>query len=44
MSNASIEIGKHYIWGGNCDGWCFQPAMEIVKVRSIDYLDTENAA
>ncbi|MBT1065899.1 cupin domain-containing protein [Bowmanella sp. Y26] len=21
MSVASTETGKHYVWGGNCDGW-----------------------
>ncbi|MBU1239297.1 MAG: cupin domain-containing protein [Proteobacteria bacterium] len=21
MPVASIENGKHYVWGGNCDGW-----------------------
>lgn len=21
MSVVSIETGKHYVWGGNCDGW-----------------------
>jgi len=21
MSVTSVEIGKHYVWGGNCDGW-----------------------
>lgn len=21
MFVASIETGKHYVWGGNCDGW-----------------------
>lgn len=21
MSIASVETGKHYIWGDNCDGW-----------------------
>lgn len=35
MSVASIETGKHYIWGGNCDGWhlAASPNLSVIQER-----------
>lgn len=35
MPVASIQTGKHYIWGGNCDGWhlAASPNLSVIQER-----------
>lgn len=35
MSVASAQTGKHYIWGGNCDGWHLvaSPNLSVIQER-----------
>ena len=35
MAIASIETGKHYVWGGNCDGWhlAASPNLSVIQER-----------
>ena len=35
MSIASIQTGKHYVWGGNCDGWhlAASPKLSVIQER-----------
>lgn len=35
MSIASIETGRHYVWGGNCDGWhlASSPNLSVIQER-----------
>jgi len=35
MSIASIQTGKHYVWGGNCDGWhlAASPNLSVIQER-----------
>lgn len=35
MSIASIQTGKHYDWGGNCDGWHLMasPNLSVIQER-----------
>jgi len=35
MSVASIQTGKHYVWGGNCDVWhlAASPNLSVIQER-----------
>jgi len=35
MSIASIQTRKHYVWGGNCDGWhlAASPNLSVIQER-----------
>ena len=35
MAIASIETGKHYVWGSNCDGWhlAASPNLSVIQER-----------
>lgn len=35
MSVASIETSKHYVWGGDCDGWhlAASPNLSVIQER-----------
>ncbi|WP_319407254.1 cupin domain-containing protein [uncultured Desulfosarcina sp.] len=35
MSIASIQTSKHYLWGGNCDGWhlAASPTLSVIQER-----------
>ena len=35
MAVASIETGKHYVWGNNCDGWhlAASPNLSVIQER-----------
>ena len=33
MSIASIETGKHYVWGGNCDGWHLAASLNLSVIQ-----------
>ena len=35
MSITSIQTGKHYVWGGNCDGWHLvaSPNLSVIQER-----------
>jgi mannose-6-phosphate isomerase-like protein (cupin superfamily) len=35
MSIVSIKNGKHYVWGGNCDGWHLvtSDALSVIQER-----------
>ncbi|MEJ2610067.1 MAG: cupin domain-containing protein, partial [Candidatus Thiodiazotropha sp.] len=35
MSIASIQTGKHYDWGGTCDGWHLvaSPNLSVIQER-----------
>ena len=37
MSVASIQTGKHYVWGGNCDGWhlAASPNLSMIQERVL---------
>ena len=35
MTIASLETGRHYVWGGNCDGWhlASSPNLSVIQER-----------
>jgi mannose-6-phosphate isomerase-like protein (cupin superfamily) len=35
MAITSIRTGKHYVWGGNCDGWhlAATPNLSVIQER-----------
>ena len=35
MTIASIKTAKHYVWGGNCDGWhlAASPNLSVIQER-----------
>lgn len=35
MSIVSTQTGKHYVWGGNCDGWhlAASPNLSVIQER-----------
>jgi mannose-6-phosphate isomerase-like protein (cupin superfamily) len=33
MSIASLQTGRHYVWGGNCDGWNLAASLNLSVIQ-----------